>query len=474
MRWMKKCFVLICLIYISSLLCIIRMGVPLGLERITDIIELQARSSELFNSHGTDISSKQEKLMWEKGSFCHEHIVDTYHELIPVCGEYVTVWDQVKCFASKHSKHTARCAYENLAIKVKKMKKVFPNDFKWVKPRDPVANLVQSENEGVKCSLSSFKHLQNKTESGSYSLKLTKHVARAPRVKASTCDIWINKTTFLHVSNGLHVYFRFLSLYNIHQTLLHYGFTGDRDTYQVLRIGHLGNDYKFAEFDKALFPGALSLNDLPENSTVCFKNAVLVPRSYQSVLFRCKMDSKIVQQCFQCNGSGLTDSPLLTFRKRVLDACSIRDGKTTSTKSLLFISRKAYKRWSSDDPEKFERILMNEAELIAAIRNAFPNVTVRIVHMEDLDICEQVRFAVEADVVLGVHGAGLVHFWWLRDKAVGIELEPLYEAGNPSFRMLTTLAGRRYIGEQIKVVDDTKNVTANVPHILNLLKKNLR
>merc|ERR1711879_469169 len=81
-----------------------------------------------------------------------------------------------------------------------------------------------------------------------------------------------------------------------------------------------------------------------------------------------------------------------------------------------------------------------------------------------MHICEQVAMAAMADVLIGVHGAGLVHLWWLAKKhATMIELEPRSQVGNPSFRKvflrtlitesmhifhfrtLTALSGKKYV-----------------------------
>ena len=61
-------------------------------------------------------------------------------------------------------------------------------------------------------------------------------------------------------------------------------------------IGNLVNDnlnYMHAEFEEKLFGHSdLNLVQLTKEniSTVCFRNAVLVPNAYASVPFRCKMD----------------------------------------------------------------------------------------------------------------------------------------------------------------------------------------
>ena len=170
----------------------------------------------------------------------------------------------------------------------------------------------------------------------------------------------------------------------------------------------------------------------------------------------------------------LTDSPFQSFRRRVLKACNIIDGKINNSASFMVavISRKPYTRWISDDPKKFQRVLRNEDEMVDRIRIVFPNVTVKVLHMETLTVCEQVKYAVEADVMLGVHGAGLVHFWWMREEAFALELEPSFQTSNPSFKMLTTLAGRNYKSE--RTTGTQLNIRINIDNVINRIRTHIK
>ena len=88
--------------------------------------------------------------------------------------------------------------------------------------------------------------------------------------------------------------------------------------------------------------------------------------------------------------------------------------------------------------------------------------------MEALDICTQIGLAHDADVVMGVHGAGLVHLWWLQEDSLIVELNPTFQTGNPSFKMLSTLSGRNYAS--VTAQGSQHLVTVNVDSVINLLK----
>ena len=228
----------------------------------------------------------------------------------------------------------------------------------------------------------------------------------------------------------------------------------------------------FPEFDDTLFPGTINLNDLL-NAVVCFKKVVTVPNYLSCPLFRCKMNGNIRTKCFECDGKQLTGSPYFSFRERTLKACNLTDGRPEKqlNTTLVVVSRKPYQRFPTDSEEKFNRVLTNENELLNVLKKNFPKSTIDVVHLEDLPICEQIRHAYKADVMLGVHGAGLVHFWWLKEDALALEMEPSFELGNRTFRMLTTLTGRQY--HRVQMSGTSKSVCVKPSEVANYLLENL-
>ena len=157
---------------------------------------------------------------------------------------------------------------------------------------------------------------------------------------------------------------------------------------------------------------------------------------------------------------------MMLFRSLVLRACdvvpnslrAIIGGKQKSPmlgeKSLHFplnvvlIKRKPYVRHRLDHPSLFQRVLSNEQDLINAMMHNISRDLLNLTSafMEELDICEQVRVAHNADVIIGVHGAGLVHLWWMRNSGVVLELVPPRKLSRPTYKVLASLAGKRYYG----------------------------
>lgn len=409
---------------------------------------------EVKRASSKDIGQVLPGQTWRR-AFCHDFIVDTFHEAIPMCASEVRSRDQIKCQGNTYSNKMAACMLYNISLKPQKM----------------VNSINLLLGDGMDCNSLSVKPLLGKTEHGEYQAKLISSLLKAERLLPSVCDTWINKTAFFHTSSAVHIYFRFLDLYNVYKALLDYGAT--QENYQVVRIENLGTNYLFPNFDKALFPGALSLMDLRLNGTVCFNRVILVPRCYQSIPFRCKMNRLLKSHCLKCDGRKLIHSPLRSFRSRVLAACEVSENttRTHNYSKIVIVSRKPYARWSGDSSKNFGRVLANEDEMVFMIRKKFPSVEVKVARLEKMGICEQIRLAVEADVLLGVHGAGLVHFWWLRDEATAFELEPTFEKTNPTFRMLTTLTGRKYAS--LAVHGNKNYVRVDVDRLVKSLKKYL-
>ena len=197
-----------------------------------------------------------------------------------------------------------------------------------------------------------------------------------------------------------------------------------------------------AEFEERLFGRSnLNLIEMAKEglSTVCLRQAVLVPNAYASVPFRCKMDPSTRQKCINCAGEKDEAHPMVTFSERVRATCGLDNNqKVTNTTNVSLISRKPYRRWKGDEANAtFHRVLVNEDQVVDALQKLKTdlNLHVEVFHLESMHICEQVAMAAMADVLIGVHGAGLVHLWWLAKKhATMIELEPRSQVGNPSFR----------------------------------------
>ena len=142
---------------------------------------------------------------------------------------------------------------------------------------------------------------------------------------------------------------------------------------------------------------------------------------------------------------------------------------------VVVIQRQPYLHHGLDHPNLFQRILTNEAELLTTLtRNNIISrdiLNMKSVYMEELDICDQVRVAHSADILIGVHGAGLVHSWWMRESGVLLELVPLTKLDRPTYKVLAGLIGRKYYSVILKNSPQKHRSSVNIRAVLELLAK---
>lgn len=407
---------------------------------------------------------------WKKGTFCHDFFVRTFQTSIPMCNDVSkpSLRHQVECFGSPYSKSMATCVLENIVVSPSLLQKALwdADHNRFTQNEHPIALLNEPHTE---CANLSTMSLRKKIESGDYVTKVMDKIASENRSDTSVCETWINETTFFFTAHRFHIFFRFLDYFNVHKLLEDMNHTLTENI-RIIRVSGSDN-YHFPEFDQSLFPEAntQALDNL-RNVKTCFKKVILVPKSYASFLFQCKMKVALRKKCYQCDGRGLNETQIIRFRKRVIKACSLNDDSMDDeNNSLVLVSRRPYLRNQNDKIMRFERIMSNEKELVKKLRKTFGNSTVHVVHLENLTLCEQISYSVKADVYLAVHGAGLVHLWWMRDTSLIYELEPHYEVGNPTFRMLSHLSGQNYRREYIG--GGWKMVNAPINSIIRNLKQ---
>ena len=419
---------------------------------------LESRHGATSLPHPTD---------WSSRSFCHQFLVKTFQKSIPVCTNDRS--SAVQCFGSPFSNRMGTCILENVVVYPHYLARAMQDtDIPKFKQSEPSIALLSDR--GSKCHNMTVTYLQKHVESSDYVWHIINKMKQEKPKTSHVCDSWIEEDVFFFTANKVHIYFRFLDYFNLHKVIVDFKNYISSSVPRIIRIsGSYG--YHFAEFDQKLFPEVnFGTLDNLGNGSVCFKRVILVPRSYASVLFRCKMHSNLRRMCGDCNGWELSKTQILPFRDRVLRACSLNDSiKLDANSSIVFISRKPYFRFKNDGVNRFERVMDNEDNLTAQLRKTFKSFTVQKVNLEDLGICEQVGLAHNADIYLGVHGSGLVHLWWLKEDAMVYELEPHYEKGNPTFWMLARLSCRKYMKSFI--AGGQSGVHANINQIIAKLKE---
>ena len=410
---------------------------------------------------------------WPKNSFCDEFLSHRFKVDVSPCKDEGSL--RIKCFGSPFDDKMGSCTISNLAIDMPKYHTIMSGRRESVV--DSNALWLVRDHVGINpCPRTDYSRIERAMAGGDWVKQMAK--AASLSVPKGECQEWIEGTTFFYVGFDVHIYFKFLSWYSLHNGVANLESSGVIPN-NIIRLPETDNKFLFPEFEKRLFPEAsvYSLEEFSKmkNGIVCFRNVVSVPWAFSSTPFRCKMADaayRLRSKCYNCNSRGLPGTRFQSFRRRVLNACSLTDTprKNNEIKTIVIQLRKQYHRFIGDNPSKFSRVLKNPNELITALQKNFPSAEVVSVYPEDLSLCEQVRHTHEADVLLGVHGAGLVHLWWMQEKALLFEFVPRSQLANPTFKMLSALTGKNYYGFS-RVGGGEKEVIVNIDQAMKELKK---
>ena len=344
----------------------------------------------------------------------------------------------------------SRCTLRNVAI---------------YKPTKPSNTLVDFFHLVITdSSVCSKVNLNSIMEDNDYMYNLVTALAVKQRMPSYMCQHF-GQNVFMLETNFNHIYFRFLGYFSLFLSIKESGLKEGQ--YTIIQVPQSllfkKQIYKTSSIEKILFTGLMDLQNFVAYAPTCINTVNLVPYAYYTVPFRCKRDANLTPLCTQCSGEAYT-KPYLEFRTRVLSSCgfsdmvTMRERQMRSTKKIVLISRTRLQR-----KRITERIVVNKNTLVNAIAQEIPSATVTVAHMEEMDICQQVELAHKADILMGAHGAGLVHLWWLQDDAFLLEFEPDYKMDNPTFKVLSVLTGRKY--EKIKLYDAPGVNPANNQHI---------
>ena len=151
------------------------------------------------------------------------------------------------------------------------------------------------------------------------------------------------------------------------------------------------------------------------------------------------------------------DSPLLDFdawrlplvedfRRFVLGAhgVDVDAPRPGGPRRVTLVLREDYRAHAHGEASAAERKFANAEALTGALA-AMPGVSAHAVAMERLSVREQVTLASNTDVLVGMHGAGLVHALFLPPWAGIVELYPAYRSTRPRhFRRLAGWRGLAY------------------------------
>jgi len=140
--------------------------------------------------------------------------------------------------------------------------------------------------------------------------------------------------------------------------------------------------------------------------------------------------------------------------------------------SVLFIWRRDYVAHPRNPTGFVVRKIRNEARLVDVVRKKMPELQggVRGVQIDALPMRDQLRLVVDADVLVGVHGAGLTHAIFLPRGAGLLELAPnLMWAGSEHFEAIASwrqLAYQRWTNNDVTLENDAQGTLTVPPNVV--------
>lgn len=110
------------------------------------------------------------------------------------------------------------------------------------------------------------------------------------------------------------------------------------------------------------------------------------------------------------------------FRSLALETMGVSDQRAHSLAAVVVtvISRRPY------NGRRVQRVWANEAEILDKMRAEYNdlNVVIQSVDFVDLTMAQQMQTVVNSDVVIGMHGAGMVNVFWTRPETLVVEIFP--------------------------------------------------
>jgi EGF domain-specific O-GlcNAc transferase len=174
--------------------------------------------------------------------------------------------------------------------------------------------------------------------------------------------------------------------------------------------------------------------------SVCFENVVFAvnPRAAKTFFYNMPVPGR-AEGC-RSGPDGFVRAFAERTRARVLAQPPRRPGPADPVR-VKVMSRSAGTGMTSGT-----RHVINESELIAAVRRRVPGIEVEVVNFDwngRPPIAGQLALMADTDVLVGMHGAGLVHALWLPEWAVLFEI---YNCGDVNtYSDLARLAGVDYL-----------------------------
>ena len=137
--------------------------------------------------------------------------------------------------------------------------------------------------------------------------------------------------------------------------------------------------------------------------------------------------------------------------------------------NILFIWRHNYIAHPRNPSGEVARKIANENELLAGIKERYPNHNITGAQLDNFTIKQQIQLIASTDIMIGMHGAAFAYCTILPHTSVALELFPQGFAANWHMEYLAKWNGVRYMkwkNTDTKLENRTKKMTTIPVHIV--------
>ena len=125
------------------------------------------------------------------------------------------------------------------------------------------------------------------------------------------------------------------------------------------------------------------------------------------------------------------------YRKFVLQSFNLFEMPAPNIPTITLITRKR------TENKNHGRILANQDDVVKLLRSG-TMIDVNVVDMNTISFYEQLKIVRNTNIIVGVHGAGLMHIMFSAEEAILIEIHPSYRQDR-HFRHASRMTGKIYM-----------------------------
>lgn len=220
--------------------------------------------------------------------------------------------------------------------------------------------------------------------------------------------------------------------------------------------------------DKVLVPSfaksIIQAKDFPKTK-VLFRHVIWHLEAPANIIHPAKTVPFVRGRHVTCVGSTLFKA----YAGRILRTFSLWDERPPPIPHILLTIRQPKLR-------NIGRVLVNQGEVEEVMKKG-NMLTWTAADMGSMSFGEQISFVRKANVLVGMHGAGLMWVLFLADEAVLVEIHPSYRLDR-HFRHAARLSGKHYLpmraGDKIECVGTSDRITIDIAEFTKVLDAAVR